>query len=355
MMDRLGQRISAAWFAGLSFVLLSGCGDKAPVEQAEVTRPAVIERVGEAAVSSDLRFPGRVRAAKRAELAFNVAGELIAMPVTEGQRVQAGDLLAAVDPEPFEIRLAAARAEFEKARTDYERVAQIFERSQAVARAEVDQKRTAMEVARSRFAAARKEFEDSRLIAPFDGVIAKRYVENFQAVQAKEPIVSLQDLAELEVVIHVPERIVQQAPRRVAGWALFESLPGRRLPVELKSFSSEADPQTQTYEVVLSLIRPQDATILPGMSAEVVPDDSTDAEKRQQALSIPVNAIFAGSDGSPNVWVVDPETSRVSRRPIQVAGLTDQAAVVESGLEPGERIVVAGVTHLRDAMLVRPL
>jgi RND family efflux transporter MFP subunit len=210
-----------------------------------------------------------------------------------------------------------------------------------------------MEVARSRYAAARKEFEDTRLTAPFDGVVARRYVENFQAVQAKEPVASLQDLAELEVVIHVPERIVQGAPRRVAGEATFEGMPGRRFPVTLKSFSSEADPQTQTYEVVLSLTRPQGVTILPGMAAEVFP--AVSAGEGEQALLVPMKAIFAGPDGDSRVWVVDDETSRVGQRTIQIGEVTDEGAVVTAGLTSGERIVTAGVSHLRDAMLVRPL
>ena len=236
---------------------------------------------------------------------------------------------------------------------DYERVQTIWERSQAVARAEVDQKRTTMEVARSRFAAARKEFEDSRLVAPFSGVIARRYVENFQNVQAKEPIVSLQDLSELEIVIHVPERVVHHAPRRAVGVAVFEALPGRTFPVQLRTFSSEADPQTQTYEAVLSMVRPQDVTILPGMAAEVLPDSASGGA--EEPLTVPLRAVSAGADGSSQVWVVDPESQRVALRQVEIDRLSGDVAVIRAGLEPGEQIVTAGVQHLRDGMRVRPL
>ena len=333
--------------------ILAGCEQPAPSVQEEVARPAQIVTIGATELGSGLRFPGRVRAVKRAELAFDVAGKLVEFPVTEGQTLKAGALIAALDAEQFQLRLAAARAEYDKARTDYERVEKVWQGAKAVARAEVDQKRTAMEVARSRYAAARKEFEDTRLTAPFDGIVARRYVENFQAVQAKEPVASLQDLAELEVVIHVPERIVQGAPRRVAGEVAFEGIPGRRFPVTLKSFASTSDPQTQTYEVVLSLTRPQGVTILPGMAAEVFP--SVSAGESEQALHVPMSAVFAGPGGDSRVWVVDPETSRVSQRPIQIGEVTADGAVVTGGLAPGERIVTAGVNHLRDAMLVRPL
>ena len=346
----------AAWKSAavaLALFAVAACDRSPPAQPQEVARPAQIVTVGATGLGSGLRFPGRVRAVKRAELAFDVAGKIVEFPVTEGQRLKAGDLIAALDPEAFQLQLAAARSEYDKARTDYERVEKVWRETQAVARAEVDQKRTAMEVARSRYAAARKDFEDSRLTAPFDGVVARRYVENFQAVQAKEPVASLQDLAELEVVIHVPERVVQGAPRRVAGEAVFEGIPGRRFPVTLKSFSAEADPQTQTYEAVLSLTRPQDVTILPGMAAEVFPAAS--AAEGEQALLVPMKAIFAGPEGDSRVWVVDDETSRVSQRVIQIGEISDNGAVVTGGLAPGERVVTAGVSHLRDAMLVRPL
>lgn len=338
----------------VAFVFLSGCQAPEPPPATEVSRPVPMLTIAGAELPSGLRFPGRVRAMQRAELAFNVPGRIIEFPAQEGEALGAGALIARLDPGTFEARLSAARAEFDKARTDYDRVRKIWEKSQAVAKAEVDQKRTAMEVARSGYASAKQDVEDTRLTAPFDGVIARRYVENFQNVQAKEPVVSLQDVDELEIVIHVPERVMRSEPRRAAGYARFDDIPGRRFPVTLKSYSAEADPQTQTYEVVLGLTRPQDVTILPGMSAEVVPQDAV-AGAATTSVAVPLKAVAAGPDGAPRVWVVDPETSRVASRAIEVDAVQGSDIVVLEGLEVGESIVTAGLGHLREGMLVRPL
>ena len=336
----------------VAVMILTGCeGEPAPPAE-EVVRPAEIFEIPATDIASGLRFPGRVRAVQRAELAFNVPGEIVEFPVNEGQKVESGALIARLDPTAYQVRLDAARAEFEKARTDYERVKKIWDQSQAVPRAEVDQKRTALEVARSGYAAARKDVEDTRLTAPFAGVIARRHVENFRNVQAKEPIVSLQDIDDLEIVIHVPERVVSSEPRRAAGYATIEGWPDLRLPVTLKSFATEADRQTQTYEVVLSLTSQQGVTILPGMSAEVFPAPGAGTAG---SVAIPLKAVITGPDGAPMVWVVDPETSRVSPRAIEVGTMRGGSIVVLDGLQPGERIVTAGVHHLRDGMLVRPL
>jgi membrane fusion protein, multidrug efflux system len=333
---------------------LAGCRDAEPPPAAEVSRPVMMQEVTSGAAVSGLRFPGRVRAVQRAELAFNVPGQIIEFPAREGTRLAAGDLVARLDPTSYEVRLAAARAEFDKAQTDYQRVKTIWEQSQAVPRAEVDQKRTAMEVARSTYAAARKEFEDTRLKAPFAGVIARRFVENFQNVQAKEPVASLQNLDEMEIVIHVPERVVRAEPRRAAGYASFEGR-AERIPVTLKAFAAEADPQTQTYEVVLGFSVPAGAAVLPGMPVEVFPDEAPADGAMPGELLVPLAAVLAAADGVPSVWVVDPATSRVSRRSVTVGAVRGSDIVILDGLAPGDRIVTAGVHHLRDGMLVRPL
>jgi RND family efflux transporter MFP subunit len=304
-----------------------------------------------------------VRAVQRVELAFNVPGQLVELPVAEGEAVKAGALMARLDPAAYQTALDVARAELEAATAEHERVRQLWEKSQAVARAEVDRKRTAMEVARSRFAAAQKDLADTRLTAPFAGIVARRLVSNFQNVQAKEPVVSLQNQDALEIVIHVPERVVRGEPKRAAGFAVFDDLPERRFPVTLKSFASEADPQTQTYEVVLGLTPPPDLRVLPGMGVEVLPDTAAsrtegggeDAADGAATVLIPVAAIVAAADGTPTVWVVDPESGRVSRRTIKTGALQGADVAVLNGLAPGEEIVTAGVHSVRDGMRVHPL
>jgi RND family efflux transporter MFP subunit len=218
-----------------------------------------------------------------------------------------------------------------------------------------------MEVARSRFAAAQKDLADTRLTAPFAGIVARQLADNFQNVQAKEPVVSLQNPDALEIVIHVPERVVRGEPRRAAGFAVFDDLPEQRLPVTLKSFATEADPQTQTYEVVLGLTPPPDLRVLPGMGVEVLPDtaasltDGADAADGAAPVLVPIAAIAAAADGTPTVWVVDPESGTVSSREIETGALQGADVAVLSGLAPGERIVTAGVHSLREGMRVHPL
>lgn len=349
-MKRIGWLLSAMVFAALS-----GCSDgDAVTEPVEVSRPVPMMVVGSSDKTSSLRFPGRVRAAQRADLAFNVPGRIVQLPAEEGQLIEKGQLVAQLDDANYKIQMHSALAQYNKARTDYQRVDQLWQRSQVIAKAEVDKQRTAMDVAQADYALAKKDFDDTRLLAPFTGVVTKRYVENFSNVQDKEAIVSLQDLNNLEIVINVPERIVRNTPKQVAGYAVFADQPELLLPVTLKSFSSDSDQQTQSYEVVLTLKPGYEITVLPGMSVDVIPQQELQAVGNGP-VRVPLQAVFSNADGVTGVWVFDPDSSRVAFQTVKLGDVLNTDVVVESGLAGGETIVTAGVSQLRDAMLVRSL
>lgn len=349
-MKRIGWLLSV-----VLLVTLGGCEKVEPVvEQAEVSRPVPMRLVGTADGVSNLRFPGRVRAAQRADLAFNVSGLMLELPVEEGQHVEKGELVARLDDENYRIQLQSAQAQLNKARTDYQRVEQLWQRSQAVAKAEVDKQRTAMNVAQADYSLAKKEFDDTRLVAPFAGVITKRYVENFSNVESKASIVSLQDLNNLEIVINVPERVVRNTPKQMSAYAVFADQPELLLPVTLKSFSSESDKQTQSYEVVLALEPGYETTVLPGMSVDIVPHETLSGLGTGN-VKIPLQAVLSDSDGVTGVWVFDSATSRVAWQIVTLGEVLGTEILVLEGLTGGEQIVTAGVSQLRDGMLVRPL
>ena len=334
---------------------LAGCSEKAPATApAEVVRPALIETVGAMDATAKLRFPGRLRATKRAELSFNVPGFVAEFALTEGSRVQAGQVVARLDDAVFKARVNAAQSEFERAKIDLERYQRLWETEQAVARSEVDDRRSRLEVARTNLAAAEQDLADTLIRAPFSGVVTRRRLETFANVQAKQAIAELQDLGSLEVVIHVPQRLLRNEGSRAEALAFFEEREDLPVPVVLKSYATEADPTTQTYEVVLALkSRPPGLTLLPGMSVTVLPF-AAKAEPADTALSIPLTAIATDATGGKFVWVVG-AGGQVTRSDVVVGDIRGGQVAVASGLNAGERIVTAGVGALREGMKVRPL
>ena len=340
----------AGWVA-----LLAGCSRPPPAPPPpEPVRPAVIQVVGAADPGAKLRFPGRLRAAKRVELSFNVPGFVTEFGLTEGTRVRAGQVVARLDDAVYRARVVSAQAEFERAKVDLERYQRLWDTEQAVARAEVDDRRSRLEVARTSLAVAQQDLSDTLIRAPFSGVVTRRRLETYANVQAKQAIAEVQDLGSLEVVIHVPQRLLRNQGARAQALAFFDEHEDRSVPVTLKSYASEADPVTQTYEVVLALQKhPAGITLLPGMSVTVLPfqDKSVAADP---TLTLPLTAVSSDASGGTFAWLVR-DGGKVQRAAIVVGEVRGGRVAVMSGVKPGDRIVAAGVSALRDGMKVRPL
>jgi RND family efflux transporter MFP subunit len=344
---------------------------------------------------------------------------LVELPVKEGQRVARGEVLARLRQDEFrarlkalqgqldqaraalraleagerpeqqrrlEAQLRAAEARLANARVDYDRSARLLS-SRAISPAEYDRDATGYRVAQEEFQAAREALEkgtsareedieakeglvrgleaqvveanlqlqDTTLLAPFDGVIAQRFAEPNQNVQAKQPIIKFQDVDEIDVVVDVPETVMGsiRAADIVQLLAQFSAAPGQQLPVRIREVAQRADPTTQTFKVRVALKAPPEVSLLPGMTATV-----TLTYRRARILGsrilVPISAIFKESTGEQVAWVLSPEQT-VARRRVKLGQAAGGQIEIIDGLQPGDRIVVAGVTRLREGMKVRDL
>jgi RND family efflux transporter MFP subunit len=316
-------------------------------------------------------YPGTVRAAQRVDLAFQVSGPLIKLPVEEGQGVKQGDLLARIDPRDYEVdlrnargQLSKAKAALELAKKDYDRVVRIRKQDPgAISGAMVDSKLEAVDRAKAEIKsltasvdAAKLQLSYTYLKAPFSGVIATRHVDNFQEVRAKQPIATLDDISNVEILVDVPESIIARVKGSGSAKAMarFEAAPGKEYPLTLKEYSTRADPKTQTYRIVLTMPRPEDINVLPGMTATVHGTSPTEAEAH--LFIIPAIAVFADEAGNSHVWVVDPKENTIQRRKVTTGDLTGTASVqITDGLEAGQMVAVSGVSRLREGMKVKPV
>ncbi len=353
------------------FLLSAGCSN----DQEEKTTDTIAHPVkqitaGGILANKTMRMSGETRASKRAELAFRVPGLLIELPVKEGEQVKKGQLVARLDPKDYQSalrealgQLAQARAKLEYDKEEYHRYVRIRRQEPgAVSESKINLKKAALEVSRAAVqaaeasvAVARNQLSYTYLKAPFDGVIGTRYVDNHEFVAAKQKIVYLQDLSQIEVLLDLPE--LMAAPVRKTEpklFAQFASDPQRKFPLEIKEFATQADPYTQTYRLVLEMPAPEGIHILTGMTATVIIDFSNVSPEDVEII-IPTAALFSDTEGNSCVWVVDPKTQEVHKRIVRTGALTgsDQIEILE-GLEAGDTITISGVAHLREGMKVRP-
>jgi multidrug efflux system membrane fusion protein len=352
--------------------LFSACGKREePVKTVEPVRPVKLMKVSGSLAGKTRKLPGTVRASDRADLAFQVAGTLIELPVKEGQTVKKGTLVARLDPRDYETNLrnaegvlAKAQAALVYATAEHRRYVKVKEADPgavsdsmvALKLAAEKVERANLQSAKASVAAASDQLEYTRLKAPFDGVIAQKYVDNYQEVQAKQAILSLQNVTDVEVLMDVPELMI--APIRKAKphfYAEFAADPSRRFDLKVKEFATQADPATQTYRVVLVMPAPAGIRILPGMTVNVGIEFAEDAQAGTEMI-VPAIAVFADDAGRSQVWVVDPQTRQVRRRAVTTGDLTGSDSIrIVSGLNADETIAVSGVSKLREGQTVRAL
>jgi RND family efflux transporter MFP subunit len=358
------------------FFLLSviACGEKDEPAVAEIIRPVKTTTVAVSTDISGLTLPGTVRASQRVELAFKeVGGQLIELPIAgrEGQEVKKGELLARIDPKDFEIDLSRAQGQLKEAmasldlaKAEYERVKRIQKQDPgAVSGADIDRKREAVNSMRGRIKALRAAVETAKnrlsytfLKAPFTGLIAQRFVDNFQDVKPKQPILALEDISHVELLINVPENVVAVARKsrdeQMKAVAEFPTAPDKKFELQLKEYATRADSATQTYQVVLQMPQPEDLNIFPGMTATVTLALGGSAAQEASIL-IPAIAVVAKPDGTSYVWEIDPKDMTVHQRDVKVGQIVGSENIeILEGLKGGEKIAVAGVTKLQEGMKV---
>jgi RND family efflux transporter MFP subunit len=337
-----GVALAALLLYGVARV---GLAEPAAPASQEVTSVKVITAF---AASEAPSFPGRVEAGDSAMLAFRVAGEIRELMVHMGDRVQAGAVLAQLDPTDYQLNLDARRAEFDLARLEAERASTLYAQ-QLISEDQHDTAQTRLATSRAKLELAREELSFCQLTAPFAGAIAFTYAMPSEIVAPQQPVLNLQDISTLEIRFNLPPRYqpLLQGREQAVFSASFELLPDVLLEARLKEVGMQPDPDTNSYPVTLLVDSPADFSARPGMPVSVRLHHSSLSQGRWQ---VPPEALFNRAASSASVWRIAPSTMTVHSTPIEV----DTRGTLLSGLSPGDQIVAAGVDRLHEGQRVRP-
>lgn len=340
-------------------LLLGACTEEAPLPPPE-SRPVKTVLVGGGAAGDYRQFPGVVDAIQRADLSFRVQGKIIEILVKEGDMVEKDQLLARLDPADYQIVLNDRKASYKTAESNFERAKTLLEK-QAISKVDHDRIRAEYFTAKANLEAAEQDMKYTSLHATFPGYIARRHVENFEEVRRKQTVFTLQDLSELEIKVDVPESIMIQLRRAIEPgkvrepdremYAVFNQIKDVKFPLTTKEVSTKADPKTRTFQATLKMDHPEGYNLLPGMTATVFAELLPSERGDSASVLLPVSAVVADTGKNPVVWIVDEDTMTVSPKPVTVGQMTTDSITV-SGIEPGQRIVIAGASFMREGMKV---
>lgn len=313
-------------------------------------RVAITMTVGGDASGLTRQFFGTVVARQTVDLAFQVSGQIVELPAQEGQVIPAGQLVGALDLEPFELQLRQAELQFEQAERTFNRLDQL---GSTVSSAQRDDAETQLSLSRVSLRNAEVALEDATLLAPFTALVASRNVANFSTVTQGTPVVRLHDMSELRVEIDVPEVLFQQSAGEadIVLEARFPTGP-ETYPLEVREFNAEASSVGQSFRATLALPGDAGLTVLPGSSVTVL---ATQADANPVIL-IPASALPLGNDGDASVMRYVPRddtTGTIEEVPVSITPNRDGLVQVTEGLVVGDEILRTGAQAVSDGQVVR--
>jgi RND family efflux transporter MFP subunit len=362
-----GRSQSTLLLAGVLLILaLVACKEKAaPPDPVRIVRAMRVAGPDEFMRRS---FPGLASASTEVNLSFRVGGPLISRPVDVGDMVEAGDIVASIDPRDFEVRLESVRGQLERAKaaldygqTEYDRILRIraqdpgatSELALDTALRERNVQKANVRSLEAGVMTAEDQVGYTQLKAPFAGRVVATYVENFEDVLPKRPIVRIIDRARVEFDISIPEGMIGYAPYVKEIMIRFDAIAGREFPATVKEIGEEATQATRTYPVTLVMDHPDDVEILAGMAGDAR-ITSRPPQFEAAGIAIPATAVFSdGSSSDTFVWVCDESSRTLHRRKVEARHFSDTGLSVQSGLSAGEWVVVAGVHTAKEGQKVR--
>ncbi|GAA6161387.1 efflux RND transporter periplasmic adaptor subunit [Ruegeria sp. HU-ET01832] len=314
-------------------------------------KPVKLMVVQETAPGFSRQFFGRVAARQTVDLAFQVAGQIVDMPVTEGFVIPKGELIAELDREPFQRRYDRAVLQKDQADRTLARLSRL--RGTAASQVAVDDAETAAQLADIAVRDALYDLEQATLTAPFDALVSSRAVESFTTVSAGTPIVRIHDMSELRIEVDVPEILFQRSGQQddITITAKFP-VSDEVFPLQIREFDAESSSVGQTFRIQFGLTPPEGLQILPGSSVTV----NVQVQDQRTGIVVPATAIVADAEGVLGVFVFSPvgaDEGSVKWVPVTIEPTASGDVSVLSGLEDGDEIVVAGGGALIDGQAVR--
>lgn len=342
------SRLSLLLASALAGLVLAGCSRPAPPP--EPVRAVKVIEVGLRPVDSSAEFSAEVRARVESRLGFRVAGKITRRQAELGQHVQAGQVLAQLDPQDYQLRADAARAQAVAAQTQRDLAAADLKRYRElraqnfISGAELERREAShksaqaqLEQAQAQVAAQGNQARYTTLVADVAGVVTGIDAEVGQVVSAGTPVVRIAQDGARDVVFSVPE---DKAPLlrpgsavQVRGWT-----PGEELEGKVREVAASADPVTRTYLVKVQI----DAATAPPLGATVYARPQALSAQGAPVIKLPTSALRQEGSGSA-VWVLDMDSMSVRSQPVQLGPVDGNEAVVTEGLAPGQRVVTAGV------------
>ena len=328
-----------------------------------------VEKVKANSKNKLLTFPGVAKASHTAVLFFRIQGPIVAVNVKPGDVVKKGQLLMQADSRDYikninllKYQLDAEKEKLDKLLSDYKRNLTLHKskvvstKSFEVAKssyyfeyARIQEFETALKIAKDKLI-------DTKLFAPFDGVIKKQYLEKYEMAKIGAPVLAMHDISTIDITAFIPESEVHSILNKQNGdfTVHFNTIKNKVYKTHLYKWNTEADPVTRTYSIVFRIKQPKNNLILPGMTAEVYWRENNIQSTKIYSLPLSAFVILTRSTGK--IWSYNPKTCKVVSKIVKVGSPYGKNRIhVVSGIKDNDLIITEGAHFMLENLLINPI
>ena len=345
-------------------LMVSACGKSDdPVE--ERLRPVRYMTVTDASVFRDRSFSGTSKSSRESRLSFKVSGTVVNVPVQIGQRLNAGDLIAEIDPASYVLQAQQAQASLVEAQANDRRAAANYERTKGLyandnaslndlesARAQAESVGAQVRAAGKTLEIARLNVSYTKLTADTDCSIALLDIEVNENVASGQQVAAVSCGDAFEVTVDLPESLIGSVNATTPVTVRFGSIPGQEFSGVISEVAVALAAGSAAFPIVIKIAE-NHPSLRSGLAADVTFQFDSAADKGR--VVVPVTAVINDPDGTfvfvAELAEIDGEAI-VRRRAVTLGELSQLGIEVIDGLNVGDRVVTAGVSVIRDGQRV---
>lgn len=323
--------------------------NKKEVEE-KVYKPNADQKVGVRTAVAELRnlsqeteFLGSFSPNREIEIRPQAGGQIIALPIEEGQTVGAGRLIAKLDDDQLKYQIEAAQVTLEGYQNDLKRYENLVKGDATPA---VNLERTQLNIrsTQAQIKQLQKQVANTTVTTPFSGIITEKMVEKGSVVSVGSPIAKVTDISTLKLVVQIPEKAINQFHVGQTLPIETEVYPDAHFSGRISMIAAQGD-AAHNYPVEITVSNSGQNKLRAGMYGSIANTNKV----KSQTLSVPRQAII-GSAKEPQIYVV--ENGKAILKSVQIGATTNEYYEITKGLKAGDQVVTSGQINLQNGTLV---
>ena len=332
--------------AVLCAVGFTACNSKR-TEKENVEKPILVEAqtISKTSTNKTISVSGNIEGNKTVKLGFLVAGKVDFIAINEGEAIGAGKLLASLDPESYAIAKDMADATTEQVQDEYNRLKEMYDRK-SISESDYVKITCGLKQAKAQQRLHTKNFNDTKLVSPINGVLLKRLTEVGEIIGVGMPFFVISDIQTVKVNAAVPESDLNQIKSGGAAEVYISALDTTFIG-KINEIGSVAEATTRAFTVKIELRNPK-LSIRPGMTAEV----KFPSARKTEIIVVPAGSILHDADNSSFVYIADEKGNKAIRRNVAIGQISGDNIEIVSGIETGEKLIIGGQNKVSNGSFI---